>query len=54
MKKEFQVIYNFSQVIDNIEAENQEEAERIANERAEDMSYEHTSVCDLEVEEITD
>ena len=54
IKKEFQVIYNFSQVIDNIEAESQEEAERIANERAEEMSYEHTSVCDLEVEEVKD
>jgi len=31
--KEYKITYQFSDVIDNIEAENEEEAKKIANER---------------------
>lgn len=57
MKKQFEVIYKFSDVIDNIEAENEEEAKKLADERLESghPNYDPTGdtrCYDVEVEEI--
>ena len=54
MKKEYTITYKFSDVIDNIEAESLEEAQKIADERLEDDNspLEHTYVYDTEIEEI--
>ena len=54
--RQFQIIYKFSDVIDNIEAETKEEAERIANERAyngdeETCPSNNTECYEIEVEE---
>ncbi len=56
MKKEFQVIYKFSDVIDTIEAETQLDAEVIANERLEsDQTPAQDTRCyEVEVEEVKD
>ena len=54
MKKEYQVIYKFSDVIDNIEAESKEEAEKIAESRLmSDYNPQNDTTCyDIEVEEV--
>lgn len=53
MKKEFEVTYKFSDVIDNIEAKSKEEAEAIANVRAEEGSvHSNTDLYEIEVQEI--
>lgn len=54
-KKEYEVIYKFSDVIDNIEAGSKEEAEQIADERIERDRYnpkDDTSCYEIEVEEM--
>lgn len=52
-KKEYQVIYKFSDVIDTIEAHSKEEAEQIADERfnSENSPDKDTSCYEIEVEE---
>jgi len=54
-KKEYEVIYKFSDVIETIEAGSKEEAEEIADERIEKDRYspkDDTSCYEIEVEEI--
>jgi len=55
-KKHYQIIYKFSDVIDNIEASSQEEAKKIAGKRltsyAGDPQIE-TECYEVEVEEMT-
>lgn len=54
-KKEYQVIYKFSDVINTFEAENQEEAEKFANDLLEKNEQQGSSECyEIEVEEIKD
>lgn len=52
--KEYSVIYKFSDVIDTIEAETQEEAERMANEKLlSDYNPQNDTYCyEVEVEEV--
>jgi len=57
IKKQFQIVYKFADVIDNIEAETLEDATRIANDRAyygdsEQCPIESTECYDIEIEEI--
>ncbi len=54
-KKEYQVIYKFSDVIETIEAGSQEEADQIADKRLESGRYpprDETSCYEIEVEEV--
>ena len=54
-KKEYEVCYKFSDVIETIEARNQEEADQIADERLEKSKHnpqEDTYCYEIEVEEI--
>lgn len=53
-KKEYEVIYKFTDVIDNIEAGSKEEAEEIADERISSDRYnpkDDTSCYEIEVVE---
>ena len=53
-KKEYQVIYKFSDVIETIEANSKEEAKQIADDRVESDRYnpkEETYCYDIEVDE---
>lgn len=53
-KREYQVIYKFSDVIETIEARSKEEAERIAEERIEKHRHnpkEETYCYEIEVDE---
>lgn len=56
--KEFEVIYKFADVVETIEAETQEEAEQIANDRAyygkskEEDRITSTECYEIEVEEV--
>lgn len=53
-KKEYQVIYKFSDVFETIEAGSKEEAEQIADDRVESDRYnpKHDTSCyEIEVEE---
>ena len=54
IKKEFTITYKFSDIIDNIEAETEEEARRIADERLEsDNSPQIDTYCyEAEIEEV--
>ncbi len=53
-KKEYTICYKFSDVIDNIEAESQEEAEQIARDRLEsDLTPKNDTYCyEVEAEEV--
>ena len=55
--KQFQIVYKFADVIDKIEAETLEDAERIANDRvcygdSEQCPIESTECYGIEIEEI--
>ena len=54
MKKEFNVIYVFSEVCDVIEANNRDEAEEIASDRlTSDLSPKNDTECyKIEIEEV--
>mgnify|MGYP000054785912 CR=1 FL=1 len=57
VKKEYQIIYKFADVIDNIEAESEEDAKKIADERLNGCNLDYdpkvdTSCYEIEVEEI--
>lgn len=55
-KKAFEVIFKFSDVVDTIEAENEEEAERLADEKLKsDCNPQNNTYCyGIEIEEIED
>lgn len=55
-KKIFEATFKFSDVIDIIEAESEEEADRLANERLNsDCNPQNDTTCyDIEIEEIKD
>ena len=53
-KKEYQIFYKFSDVVETIEAKSKEEAEQIANERINTQKYnikKETYCYEIEVEE---
>jgi hypothetical protein len=57
--KSFQVIYKFSDVIDTIDAESEDEAQRISDERVNSGHLEYdpktdTECYEVEVEEVKD
>ena len=53
MKKEYTITYKFGDIINTLEAENEEEAQKIADELLDKGELQGTSECyDVEVEEV--